>query len=171
MAERPNDALQTYKLSGQKSPRGKVGEQKKYSREKMHGKNCGNRYENRRKSPKIRGKMCGKLRGEIEKKSRKSRKTAGEIAKIAYLYISVIIDETSPKLLWQIVLMMLYKHTKFQVESRQGAGLVSKRSTNRAKVAKNREKNRQKSQKKKSQENREKKRKKNRKNCGENAKN
>ena len=38
---------------------------------------------------------------------------------------------------------MPYKHTKFQVESRQGAGLVSKRNTNREKnrekIRKNRE--------------------------------
>ena len=31
--------------------------------------------------------------------------------------------------------MMPYKDTKFQVESRQGAGLVSKRNTNREKIA------------------------------------
>ena len=32
MADSPNDALQTYKVSGRKSPRGKVGEQKKKNR-------------------------------------------------------------------------------------------------------------------------------------------
>ena len=34
MADRPNDALQTYKVSDQKSPRGRVGEQKKYKSQK-----------------------------------------------------------------------------------------------------------------------------------------
>ena len=57
----------------------------------------------------------------------------------AYLHISVGRDWISPKLSWQIGLMMPYKHTKFQVKSRQGAGLVSKR---------NREKNREKNHKK-----------------------
>ena len=33
--------------------------------------------------------------------------------------------------------MMPYKHTKFQVKSRQGAGLVSKRNTNREKSREN----------------------------------
>ena len=38
--------------------------------------------------------------------------------------------------------MVPYKHTKFQVESRQGAGLVSKRNTKREKIADKREKTR-----------------------------
>ena len=41
--------------------------------------------------------------------------------------------------------MMPYTHTKFQIESRQGAGLVSKRNTNREKkrgqIAKKKQKN------------------------------
>ena len=44
-----------------------------------------------------------------------------------YLHISVSIDGTSPKLLWYIVLMMPYKHTKFRVKTHQGAGSVGKK--------------------------------------------
>ena len=95
-----------YKVSGQKSPRGRVGEQKKYN----------------------------------------SRENRGKIAKIAYPYSSVIIVGTLRKLSWQIGLMMPYKHTKFQVESRRGAGLVSKRNTNREKIAKKLRENHEKSQ-------------------------
>ena len=36
-------------------------------------------------------------------------------------------DGASPKLSWYIVLMMPYKHTKFQVETLQGAGSVGKK--------------------------------------------
>ena len=73
-------------------------------------------------------------RNTNREKNRENRgetpKNRGKIVEKAYLYISVIIDGTSPKLLWQIGLMMPYKHTKFQVKSRQGAGLVSKRNAN-----------------------------------------
>ena len=55
-----------------------------------------------------------------------SSKQATELIS-AYPHISISIDGTSPKLSWKIVLTMPYKHTKFQVESRQGAALVSKR--------------------------------------------
>ena len=41
--------------------------------------------------------------------------------------ISVSIDGTSPKLLWQIALVMIYKPTRFQVETHPGAGLVGKK--------------------------------------------
>ena len=94
----------------------------------------------REKIAKIAGEIAriqGKLREKLRGKNRE------KIAKIAYSNISVIIDGTSPKLSWQIGLTMPYKHTKFQVKSRQGAGLVSKRNTNREK---NRKKNRKKSQ-------------------------
>ena len=36
-------------------------------------------------------------------------------------------DGTSPKLLWQIALVMMYKPTRFQVETHPGAGLVGKK--------------------------------------------
>ena len=42
-------------------------------------------------------------------------------------HISINIDRTSPKLLWQIALMMAYKPTKFQVETHPRAGLVDKK--------------------------------------------
>ena len=42
-------------------------------------------------------------------------------------HISVTIDRTSPKLLWQIALVMPYKPTKFHVETGQGAGPVDKK--------------------------------------------
>ena len=45
----------------------------------------------------------------------------------AYPHISVNIDGTSPKLSWYIVLMMPYNHTKFRVETHQGAGSVGKK--------------------------------------------
>ena len=81
--------------------------------------------------------------------------------RISHPHISVIIDGTSPKLSWQIVLTIPYKHTKFQVKSRQGAGLVSERNTNRGKKKpqKKREKNAKKTRKK---------REKNAKRCAEN---
>ena len=42
-------------------------------------------------------------------------------------HISINIDGTSPKLSWYIVLTMPYKHTRFQVETHQGAGSVGKK--------------------------------------------
>ena len=66
----------------------------------------------------------------LKKKARKLRGKLREIAKnriSAYLHISVSIDAKLPKLSWQIVLMMRYKHTKFQVETFQGARLVGKK--------------------------------------------
>ena len=43
----------------------------------------------------------------------------------SYLHISVIIDGTSPKLLWWIALVKVYKPTKFRVKTHQGVGSVS----------------------------------------------
>ena len=40
---------------------------------------------------------------------------------------SVSIDGTLPKLLWQIALVVMYKPTRFQVETHPGAGLVGKK--------------------------------------------
>ena len=45
-----------------------------------------------------------------------------------FLPTSISIDGTSPKLSWYMVLTMPYKHTKFQVETHQGAGSVGKKS-------------------------------------------
>ena len=41
--------------------------------------------------------------------------------------ISVSIDGTSPKLLWWIALVKLYKPTSFRVEPHQGAGAMGKK--------------------------------------------
>ena len=41
--------------------------------------------------------------------------------------ISVSIDGTLPELLWQIALVMIYKPTRFQVETHPGAGVVGKK--------------------------------------------
>ena len=41
--------------------------------------------------------------------------------------ISVSIDGTSPKLLWYIALVIIYKPTRFQVETHPGAGSVGKK--------------------------------------------
>ena len=45
----------------------------------------------------------------------------------AYLHISISIDGTSPKFLWRIALLKVYKPTKFQGETYQGAGSVGKK--------------------------------------------
>ena len=42
-------------------------------------------------------------------------------------HISINIDGTSPKLLWQIALVVIYKHTRFWVETHQGTGSVGKK--------------------------------------------
>ena len=52
-----------------------------------------------------------------------SSKQATELIS-AYLHISVIIDGTSPKLSWYIVLMMPYNHTRFRVKTHRGVGSV-----------------------------------------------
>ena len=95
MVDSPNDALQTYKVSGRKSPRGRVGEQKKY---KIAKKIAGKIAKNRGKLQKKIAERCAKIEGKNRKKSRKSRENHGKGAKKAYLYISVIMDGTSPKL-------------------------------------------------------------------------
>ena len=41
--------------------------------------------------------------------------------------ISVSIDGTSPKLLWQIALVIIYKPTRLQVKTHPGAGPVGKK--------------------------------------------
>ena len=42
-------------------------------------------------------------------------------------HISINIDGTSPKLLWQIALVIIYKPTRFWVETHQGTGSVGKK--------------------------------------------
>ena len=42
-------------------------------------------------------------------------------------HISVSMDETSPKLLWEIDLVKIYKPTRFWVETHQGTGSVGKK--------------------------------------------
>ena len=41
-------------------------------------------------------------------------------------HISINIDGTSPKFLWQIALVIIYKPTRFWVETHQGTGSVRK---------------------------------------------
>ena len=55
-----------------------------------------------------------------------SSKQATELIS-AYPQISIIIDGTSPKLSWYIVLMMPYDRTKFWVKTHQGVGSVGKK--------------------------------------------
>ena len=54
------------------------------------------------------------------------QQTATELIS-AYPHIPVIIDRTSPKLSWYIVLSMPYNQTKFRVKTHQGAGSVGKK--------------------------------------------
>ena len=42
-------------------------------------------------------------------------------------YISINIDGTSPKLLWYIALVIIYKPTRFWVETHQETGSVGKK--------------------------------------------
>ena len=42
-------------------------------------------------------------------------------------HISINIDRTSPKLLWWIALVIIYKPTRFWVETHQGTGSVGKK--------------------------------------------
>ena len=42
-------------------------------------------------------------------------------------HISINIDGTSPKLLWHIALVIIYKPTRFWVETHQGTGSVGKK--------------------------------------------
>ena len=100
MVDSPNDALQSHKVSGQNSPKGRVGGQKSLKNP-----------ENLEKlSPGRRGGGTGV--GDHFGTNR---------------HISVSIDGTSLKLLWYIALMMPYKHIKFQVQTHQRAGSVGKK--------------------------------------------
>ena len=99
MVDTPNDALQSHKVSGQNSPRGRVGGQK--SRENPENP------ENSR-AGRERGTVVGDHFGTIR-------------------HISVSIDGTSPTLLWWIALMMPYEHC-FRSKLTKGQGLWAKNS-------------------------------------------
>ena len=100
MVHSPHDALQSHKVLGQNSPRGRVGGQKSL------------------KNP--------------ENPEKLSPATGGAGTRVGnhfgtMRHISITIDETSPKLLWQIALVMPYKPTKFWVKTRGGAGPAAKK--------------------------------------------
>ena len=100
MVDSPNDALQSHKVSAGNSPRGRVGGQKSLKNP-----------ENPEKLSPGRGGGAtgvGDHFGTIQ-------------------HISINIDGTSPKLLWQIALVVIYKPTRFQVETHPGAGSVGKK--------------------------------------------
>ena len=101
MVDSPNDALQKHKVSGQNSPRGRFGGQKSL-------KNPGNPE---KLSP---GRGGGGVTGVGDHFG-------------TFPPISVSIDGTSPKLLWWIALVKLYKPTGFRVETHRGAGSVGKK--------------------------------------------
>ena len=100
MADSPSDALQTHKVSGRNSPR-------------------------------VRGSGQKKLKNPENPEKLSPAKGEGGTGVGDHLGtcppISVSIDGTSPKLLWQIALVMIYKPTRFQVETHPGAGLVGKK--------------------------------------------
>ena len=100
MVDTPNDALQSHKVLGQNSPRGRVGGQKSL------------------KNPKNPEAKSGQGGGGG---------TGGGDHFGTIRHISINIDGTSPKLSWYIVLMMPYIHTKSQVKTHQGAGSVGKK--------------------------------------------
>ena len=97
MVDTPNDALQSHKVSGQNSPRGRVRGQKILKNSELLDK----------LSP---GEGGGPGVGDH----------LGTCPPI-----SVSIDGTSPKLLWWIALVKVYKPTKFRVKTHQGVGSVS----------------------------------------------
>ena len=102
MVHSPNDALQSHKISGQNSPRGRVGGPKSLKNPENPGK----------LSPGKKGGGVGTGVGDH----------FGTIR-----HISINIDGTSPKLLWQIALVIIYKLTRFWVETHQGRGSVGKK--------------------------------------------
>ena len=100
MVDSPNDAQQTHEVSGRNSPRGRVGGQKSLENP-----------ENPEKLSPGRGECTG---------------VGDHFGTIRH--ISINIDGTSPKLLWYIDLVIIYKPTRFQVETDQGTGSVGKKS-------------------------------------------
>ena len=102
MVHSPNDALNSHKVLGQNSPRGRVGGQKS--------------LKNRENLEKLRGQAGGGGGG-----------TGVGDHFGTFPPISVSIDGTSPKLLWWIALVKLYKPTSFRVKTHQGAGSVVKK--------------------------------------------
>ena len=101
MVHSPNVALQSHKVSGQNSPRGRVGAQKKSEKSQKSGK-----VKSRQGGG--GGTGVGDHFGTIR-------------------HISINIDGTSPKLLWSIALVIIHKPRRFQVETHQGTGSVGKK--------------------------------------------
>ena len=72
-------------------------------------------------------------RGNILAASSKQQQAAASSSKqateliSAYPHISASIDGTSPKLSWYIVLVIIYKPTRFWVETHQGTGSAGKK--------------------------------------------
>ena len=101
MVHSPNDALRSYKVSGQNSPRGRVGGQKsRENPENLEKLSPGEEWGG--------GTGMGDHLGTCPP-------------------ISVSIDGTSPKFLWWIALLKVYKLTKFRGKTYQGAGSVGKK--------------------------------------------
>ena len=109
MVHSPNDALQSHKVSGQNSPRSRVGGQKSL------------------KIPEILEKLSPAEGG-------------GGTGVGDHLGtcppISLIIDGTSPKFLWWIALVKVYKPTKVWGENHQGVGSVGKKVVKIRKIRK-----------------------------------
>ena len=102
MVHSPNDALQSHKVSGQHSPRGRVSGQK----------SCENPGNPEKLSP---GEGGGGGWGT----------GVGDHLGTCPP-ISVSIDGTLPNFLWWIALLKVYKPTKFRGETYQAAGSVGK---------------------------------------------
>ena len=99
MVDSPNDALQSH-VSGRDSPRGRFGGQKS--------------LENLENPEKLSPGKGGGGTGVGDH--------FGTIR-----HISINIDGTSPNLLWQIALVIIYKPTRFWVKTHQGTGSVGKK--------------------------------------------
>ena len=100
MVDSPNDALQTYRVSGRNSPRGRDSGQKSLKNPENPEKLSPGRGGG--------GTGVGDHFGTFPP-------------------ISVSIDGSSHKLLWWIALVKLYKTTSFWVQTHRGAGSVGKK--------------------------------------------
>ena len=100
MVDSPNDAVQSHKVSAGNSPGGGAGGPKS--------------RENPEKLEKLSPAKVGGYTGFGDH--------LGTCPPI-----SVSIDVASPKLLWQIDLVIIYKPTRFQVETHPGAGSMGKK--------------------------------------------
>ena len=101
MVDNPSDNIQTHEVLGRNSPRDRVSGQKILKNP-----------DNPEKLSPGRGGGWGTGVG----------KHFGTI-----WHISINIEGTSPKLLWQIALVIIYKPTRFWVETHQGTGSVGKK--------------------------------------------